>query len=307
MKQFYKIIFSITLVAAFILGYNNCTIQSVESLSKQDNNSTSEVITDSNNNENSNETSDSETKNYRPDLWLLKHFTNAPKLTGKLEERTQVEAPHLIQDVDVCCGKYALDLEPNNNNQNLEVGFLNVKISELMSNDIYGAGVRTSSPIDVFMVNVEVNPMWRLWQGYDQTNYDGLDFDGGGKIYIDGLTITDWNADGGIDVKADEGTQFVNVTIKGTGNRAIRYWRQAKHYLVNSSINNDGKNGDGVLLWFRYCDQSTLYVYKTSFNGLDKVSANDILCEQGNAPNIIYLEKDPRTTGEMHPMFSYEE
>jgi len=35
-----------------------------------------------------------------------------------------------------------------------------------------------------------------------------------------------------------------------------------------------------------------------------EVPTDAVECDEGDAPNIVYLDTDPRTTGEMHEMFS---
>jgi hypothetical protein len=139
---------------------------------------------------------------------------------------------------------------------------------------------------------------------YAETNYDGLVLDGAAAIYAEDLTIRDWNADGGIDDKAQL-SQFVRLVIEGAGNRALRLWGAGPHYLVESRLDNDGSLGEGSLLWFSDCDAVEVRIYGSTFNGSETVPASAISCDTGSDPNLVYLDVDPRTTGEMHEMFSH--
>jgi hypothetical protein len=69
---------------------------------------------------------------------------------------------------------------------------------------------------------------------------------------------------------------------------------------VESRVDNE----TGTILWFSDCASATLYVHDSTFNGEPTVPADKIECDNGDTPNIVYADTDPRTTGEMHPMFS---
>lgn len=99
-------------------------------------------------------------------------------------------------------------------------------------------------------------------------------------------------------------SEFVRLTLEGQGNRGIRYWGAGPHYLVESNLNNTGGLGEGSLLWFQDCDAATVRIYDSTFNGSATVPESLISCDNGTAPNLEYLTMDPRTTGEMHEMFS---
>jgi hypothetical protein len=94
--------------------------------------------------------------------------------------------------------------------------------------------------------------------------------------------------------------QFVRLETTGAGNRTLRIWGTGPYYLVESSVNNPG----GTVLWFEECASVTVNVYASTFNGDAEVPADAVECHYGDSPNIVYLDVDPRTTGEMHPMFS---
>ncbi|NBD73881.1 hypothetical protein GVX82_02465 [Patescibacteria group bacterium] len=119
-------------------------------------------------------------------------------------------------------------------------------------------------------------------------------------LYAENLTIRGWNADSAIDNKADI-SQFVNLDIDGPGNRPLRFWRRGPHYIVDSTID---KEGGGGLMWFWKCD-TTVNVYNSTFAGSDRIPMDRVVCDEGNKSDLIinYLTEDPRTTGEMHPMF----
>jgi hypothetical protein len=84
----------------------------------------------------------------------------------------------------------------------------------------------------------------------------------------------------------------------------MRYWGDGPHYLVESRIDNDGTLGEGSVMWFSNCDTTEVRIYASTFNGSAMVNAGDISCDNGSAPTLVYLETDPRTTGEMHEMFT---
>ncbi len=235
--------------------------------------------------------------------WILENFSTFPSRTGTFQQRTTIEAPMLIKDASACCGKYAFDVVDRDISKDKMVAFVNVNISDLQSHDAYGGGIRMADGIDLFISNLTIDPQWPKWIGYKETNYDGIDFDGDGDLFGEDITITNWNADGGIDMKATN-SQLVRLNISGQGHRALRLWSGGTHYLVDSSINNNGNAGEGSLLWFRDCSSGVrVYIYNSTFNGNNKVPSDKIKCDSGSNPTIIYLEDDPRLTGEMHPMF----
>jgi hypothetical protein len=182
-----------------------------------------------------------------------------------------------------------------------EIGFVNVTVTDLVSEDAYGAAISTAyAPGAIsYLDNVYVEPNWPAWESYDTTNYDGIVLDESAEFYAEDLTIVSWNADCAIDIKAPI-TQMVRLETMGGGNRTLRYWEDGPHYLVESSVNNP----DGTVLWFSDCSTVTLNVWDSTFNGESEVPESAIECENGDSPNIVYLETDPRTTGEMHEMFS---
>ncbi len=63
------------------------------------------------------------------------------------------------------------------------------------------------------------------------------------------------------------------------------------------------ENDTQALVWMSDCDATTLYVYDSTFNGEPTIPEGKLECDSGSDPDIVYLEVDPRTTGEMHPMF----
>ncbi|MBN8609118.1 MAG: hypothetical protein J0L92_00925 [Deltaproteobacteria bacterium] len=238
--------------------------------------------------------------------WIRAHFEGDAHLTGTFDARTRVETPALVHDATACCAKYAFDVREEAAPDRREVGFVEVEITNLESTDAFGGGVQVSGAegATLFLANVTVDPGWPTWVSYAETNYDGLVLDGAAAIYAEDLTIRDWNADGGIDDKAPL-SQFVRLVVEGAGNRALRLWGPGPHYLVESRLENEGTLGEGSLLWFSDCDTVEVRIYRSTFNGSETVPAAAISCDAGSDPNLVYLEVDPRTTGEMHEMFSY--
>jgi hypothetical protein len=237
--------------------------------------------------------------------WIIAHFAGAPVVTGSFTSRTAVETPALVRDASGCCAKYAYDVREQSAPDDRRVGFVNVTIRDLVSSDAFGGGIQSASAagLVLFLADVQVEPNWPTWVDYATTNKDGLVLDGAAAIYAEDLTIANWNADGAIDNKAPI-SQFVRLTLEGRGNRGIRYWGAGPHYLVASNLNNAGGAGEGSLLWFQDCGAATVRIYDSKFNGSATVPASLISCENGSAPNLVYLTTDPRTTGEMHEMFS---
>lgn len=238
--------------------------------------------------------------------WIRMHFADAPTLDGSFERRTRVETPALIDGADACCAKYAFDAVEEEAPDLPEIGFIDVEIHDLVSGDAFGGGVQVSraAGATLFLSAVTIDPGWPEWVSYDSTNYDGMVLDDAQAIYAEDLTIRDWNADGAIDNKAQV-SQFVRLTIEGRGHRGIRYWRPGPHYLVESSLENTGGLGEGSVLWFRDCDSVELRVWDTTFNGDSTVPPGAVACDDGSDPTIVHLGTDPRTTGELHEMFTH--
>lgn len=235
--------------------------------------------------------------------WIIEHFTDAPTITGPRTARTLVETPAVVRDASGCCAKYAFDIRAA---AAPEAGFVNVAIAGLESTDAFGGGLKTQSGegMTLFLAGVTIDPMWPAWVDYATTNFDGIVLDGSAAFFAADLTVTNWNADAAIDNKA-EVSQLVRFTMSGHGNRGIRYWRPGPHYIVDSTLANTGDLGAGTVLWFSNCDTVSVKVYRSTFLGSPTIPASAIECDAGSNPDIEYLTTDPRTTGEMHPMFSY--
>jgi hypothetical protein len=232
--------------------------------------------------------------------WIIEHFAGAPVVSGDFDERTQVEAPALVMGATGTNAKYAFETRDDERPFGPEVGFVDVEVVDLVSTDAFGGAIQTSySPGAIlYVANMRVEPNWPAWQDYDTTNYDGIVLDESAEFYAEDLTIASWNADSAIDIKAPI-AQFVRLETEGGGNRTLRFWEDGPHYLVESNVNNPA----GTVLWFSDCDAVTLNVYASTFNGAGMVAEGDVECENGSSPDIVYLDTDPRTTGEMHPMF----
>ena len=238
--------------------------------------------------------------------WIRAHFEDDPSVTGDSTERTRVETPALVHDATACCAKYAFDVVESVAPDDRQIGFVDVVIQDLESSDAFGGGIQTSRAegATLYLASVTVEPNWPTWVDYSTTNYDGLVLDGASAIYAEDLTVRNWNADGAIDNKATV-SQFVRLTIEGRGHRGIRYWREGPHSLVESDLTNEGGLGEGTLLWFQDCSTVELRVYDTTFNGSPNVPESLVSCDEGTDPTIVYLTTDPRTTGELHEMFSH--
>jgi hypothetical protein len=233
--------------------------------------------------------------------WIRAHFADDPELTGDLTRRNFVETPVLVHDVTACCAKYAFDLRAQEDPDRREAGFVNVTITDLESPDGFGAGIQTANAVGavIYLANVTVDPGWPLWVGYATTNYDGLVLDDAAAVYAEDLTVRNWNADGAMDDKATI-SQFVRLTLEGRGHRGLRIWTPGPHYLVDSRLENEG----GSLFWFRNCDTAEVRVYASTFDGEPTIDASRYECDDGTTPTFVYLDVDPRTTGEMHEMFT---
>lgn len=235
--------------------------------------------------------------------WMASVFAKADVLTGSFRGRVEVEAPTLVRNAKLSSARIGFSLRHRADSVAREVGFSSVSISDLRSSDRFGSGIKThraDPDILLYLADVTLRPGWPDWKSYEETNYDGLTLDAAAGLFAQGVTITEWNADSAIDSKART-TQLVDVTISGSGNRPIRFWRPGPHYLVH--VNIDKPEG-GTLIWLRDCDSTILRVYGSRFNGAARLSADQVSCEDGTRLQIKYLSTDPRETGEMHPIFS---
>lgn len=235
--------------------------------------------------------------------WISETFADAPEITGNLTGRTEIESPAWVRDAEISGGKYGLSLRAREDPDNRMVAITTVRITDLESDDRFGAGIaahRDDADMELYLSDVLIEPDWPEWQSYDETNYDGIVLDGARAIYAQDVTIAGWNADSAVDNKA-EVSQFAGLRVAGPGYRPLRYWRAGPHYLVQSAIS---KPGGGTLIWFKDCGSTTLFVHDTSFNDLPRLTEDMIACEEGANPEIVYLDEDPRMTGQMHPMFT---
>ncbi|RYZ64780.1 MAG: hypothetical protein EOP08_08305 [Proteobacteria bacterium] len=224
-----------------------------------------------------------------------------PVLEGTFTKRTFVELPRLVRGASVSGGKYGFDFRDDEAPADPRVALVDVRVSDLVSDDGFGGSIVTGNApgATVFLSNVFFEPKWPAWVGYDTTNYDGMVLDGSKALYAEDLTVKSWNADSAADIKSDH-AQFVCLKTEGNGNRTLRFWKAGPHYLVKSSVNNE----TGTIVWFKQCTGAKLNVFESTFNGAPALPANKVKCDEGSNPEIVYLTVDPRTTGEMHPMFS---
>jgi hypothetical protein len=233
--------------------------------------------------------------------WIHTELAGVPDFTGDFTKRTAVELPRLIHDSSVTNGKYGFDLKDEVDPGDPRVALVNVNIHDLTSPDAYGGSFQTAGApaAKIYLSNVYLEPNWPAWVSYDTTNYDGMVLDGSEEIFAEDVTVKNWNADSAADIKSKR-AQFVCLRTEGDGNRTLRFWNVGPHYLVKSAVNNE----TGALVWMKTCTGALINVYDSTFNGAPQLPADKISCEDGGAPEIVYLTTDPRTTGEMHPMFS---
>lgn len=234
--------------------------------------------------------------------WIAENFAAVPKMTGAFDTRTTVEMPRLVHDATGTNAKYAFFMRDDESPNDPRVAFVNVRVTNLVSTDAFGGGIATSNSfpgVKMYMSNVYIEPNWPKWKSYESTNYDGVVLDGSEETYVECLTVKNWNADSALDIKSKK-IQFDRLVTEGDGNRTLRFWGTGPHYLVKSSVNN----GTGSVIWISNCADTVIRIYDSTFNGSRTVPADKVDCESGANPKFEYLDKDPRTTGEMHPMFT---
>ncbi len=234
--------------------------------------------------------------------WIERAFAGADRRTGQFTKRVALETPVLVHDATLSGPRVGFSVWHGGDPQDRRAAFRNVTISDLRSSDIYGAGIKTNRKdggIRLFLADVTIRPGWPAWESYATTNYDAIVLDGAAAFHAQSLRIADWNADSAIDNKADV-SQIVDLAISGPGHRPLRYWTPGPHYLVGARID---KPGGGTLIWFDDCSTVSLHIYDSLFNGVPRLRPDQISCATGNAPAILYPARDPRTTGDMHPMF----
>jgi hypothetical protein len=163
---------------------------------------------------------------------------------------------------------------------------------------------------DLYLSNVTIDPHGPVWKDYTTTNTDGMTIDDGwtyGHMYLNNVTIRNWS-DAAIDVKPGF-LNAVGLHTIGNGWNTLKLWWPGPHYIVDSTINNDrwastpNLGSDGGLIWSWDCSKLEIRIWNSTFNGSATLPRDRITCEVPGTPKIIYLTKDPRTTGEMHPMF----
>ncbi|SFF03084.1 hypothetical protein SAMN04488523_11563 [Sulfitobacter brevis] len=234
--------------------------------------------------------------------WIAEAFAGSEVLNGAMEGRVEVKAPAVIRDATLERARIGFSLRHGPEGTERRVAFVNVAVTDMQSHDRYGAAITTHRKdpgLSVFLSDVALHPGWPIWESYETTNYDAITLDAAEALYAQAVTIIDWNADAAIDSKGQT-TQLVDVAISGNGNRPLRLWRPGPHYLVHSSIE---KPGGGTLIWLKDCDRTRLRIFASRFNGADRLSADQVSCDQGTFPHIEYLPNDPRQTGDMHPVF----
>ncbi len=234
--------------------------------------------------------------------WIERALAGSERHSGTFTGRAEIEAPALVRDARLQAARIGFSLRHRGSGARRAVAFVDVVVENLRSDDRYGSALMThrSSPgMHVFLSDVILQPGWPRWDSYETTNYDAITLDAAAALYAQNVTITDWNADAAIDSKA-EITQLVDVTITGPGHRPLRFWRAGPHHIVHSRID---KPGGGTLIWIADCDRTQLRIHASRFNGARRLSREQVACDTGETPDIIYLSRDPRRAGDMHPMF----
>lgn len=234
--------------------------------------------------------------------WIADNFAGIPIVSGMFTGRQEVESPVWLKDVTISGARYGVSVHETKSPEDRRVAMTNLRVSNLRSKTRFGGGIKThnsSRNMSLFLLDVTITPKWPNWISYENTNYDGIVLDGAAALYAQDLIIRDWNADAAIDNKARE-SQLVHLSISGPGHRPMRYWRSGPHYLVHANIK---KPNPGTLLWFKDCSDTSVYIYKSTFNGLDRLTNDMIDCDKGSDPNIVYLTEDPRLNSQLHPMF----
>lgn len=207
--------------------------------------------------------------------WLEQSFAGVPVVSADKAGRLTVDSPAVVRDSTISSARYGVSIREREAPDDRRIALRNVLISDLVSQQRYGAGIKThrqSADMQLFLIDVVIKPNWPDWLSYEETNYDGIVLDGAQSIFAQNLSITDWNADSAIDNKA-EVSQFVRLSVSGPGHRPLRYWRAGPHYLVHSRIETPA---EGTMLWFSDCDAATLFVYETRFNGLSRLTEDQV-------------------------------
>lgn len=263
--------------------------------------------------------------------WVTSHFTGAgvTNLTGTHVGVTNPVWPSIVHDANCHGAWYCYETSSVDLSQDPQptpatdkrAAFVNVNVHDLNDNGTYAAGILTlggtdwDNTLDTWLVNVQITPNYRIpFTDYTTTNWDGITFDGGwqfGHIYASDVTINGWD-DAAFDVKPGV-LQCVRCNFTGNGLNTIKLWWFGPHYIVDSHLTNTSytsstaeNRADGGIIWTWYCHQLVLNVYNSTFNGSPTIPSNWISCQDrtGGGPIINYLTVDPRTTGEMHPMFT---
>lgn len=262
--------------------------------------------------------------------WIASHFAalSAINLTGSIFGVSDLAWPGYAHDVNCVGGYYCIrtwsheaagdgGTTPTGGKQ---VGFVNVNVHDQIVDGQFAAGIVTiggndwDTELDTYMSNVTITPNLPAWQDYTTTNFDGMTMDGGwefGHTYASDVTVNNWS-DAALDVKPGV-LQGVRLHINGSGYNTLKLWWNGPHYIVDSTIVNSRYNAatpsgrdDGGIIWTWFCHQLVVNVYNSTFNGQSTIPDNWISCTDrtGGGPTINYLTVDPRTTGEMNPMFT---
>lgn len=273
--------------------------------------------------------------------WVLDHFSPYYHYTS-IPPAGLIITPSIVSDITLTqgCDSYCYDVWGGLPDE--QVAFVNITNGQQSpGTSPYAASIHTTGNsegwmdhLDTFLSNVSIAPMFSEFTDYQHTNYDGFTFDGGfpsdpdclndsscyygwpSHVYAENVTVdcgadqTCWS-DAALDVKPRQ-LQAVNLTTRGHGLNTLKLWWPGPHYIVNSSINNDrylnaDPDSDGGLVWTWDCSKLHLIIYNSTFNGSSTLPVNKIGCQVAGTPNIEYRTVDPRTTGEMHPMFDQQQ
>jgi hypothetical protein len=253
--------------------------------------------------------------------WVEAYFAGKPVITGEKTGPTDVGSPSIMKDAHCKLSYYCVNAWGTDGEVDMRVAFVRSTFDQAQVDGPYGASImcwggpnKTGHHLfDVFLSDVTLAPGWPTFQNYDTTNMDGGTFDCGwrdGHLYVNNVTVSGW-ADAALDVKPGA-LQAVNLTTNGDGLNTLKLWNNGPHYIVNSHINNTRYStvdppaaGDGGLAYIAMCASTTIKIWNSTFNGANTLARNKYSCGDGadKSATVINLTVDPRTTGEMHPLF----
>lgn len=260
--------------------------------------------------------------------WIKAYFAGKPVLTGAYIGQVEMLAPAIMQSASCKNSYYCINAGSDwGFATDKRLAFVDTNFGPQQVNGQYGAALmcwggenKTGDHLfDVYLSNVHLDPAWPAWKDYNTTNMDAATFDCGfqdGHLYVKDVWVTGW-ADAALDVKMGA-IQADHLTTNGNGLNTLKLWWKGPHYFVNSDINNTRYKsttnpsapdspaaGDGGMIYFAQCQGTIVNLYGSKFNGYTTLGRNQYSCGDGADKSVTVnnLTTDPRTTGEMHPLF----